>query len=70
MLNIFSFSTNDGSEKEKQIWDITKQGIRGESNGKKVLFQRVNALKGLLLKMQKNRRKLQKFQGPKSFVHL
>ena len=36
-----------GPEKEKQIWDITKQGIRGEIKWEEGLVQRVNALKGI-----------------------
>jgi phosphoserine phosphatase len=36
-----------GPEKEKQIWDITKQGIRGDINWEDGLIKRVNALKGI-----------------------
>jgi phosphoserine phosphatase len=36
-----------GPEKEKEIWDITKQGIRGEINWEDGLIKRVNALKGI-----------------------
>src|SRR5215216_4879067 len=36
-----------GPEKEKQIWDITKQGIRGEIKWEEGLVQRINALKGI-----------------------
>jgi phosphoserine phosphatase len=36
-----------GPEKEKEIWDITKQGIRGEIKWEEGLVQRVNALKGI-----------------------
>jgi phosphoserine phosphatase len=36
-----------GPEKEKEIWDITKQGIRGEINWEEGLIKRVNALKGI-----------------------
>jgi len=36
-----------GPQKEKEIWDITKQGIRGEINWEEGLCKRVNALKGI-----------------------
>ena len=36
-----------GPEKEKQIWDITKQGIRGEINWEEGLRRRVHALRGI-----------------------
>jgi phosphoserine phosphatase len=36
-----------GPEKEKEIWDITKQGIRGEINWEEGLIRRVEALKGI-----------------------
>ena len=36
-----------GPEKEKEIWDITKQGIRGEINWEEGLRRRVRALKGI-----------------------
>ncbi len=36
-----------GPEKEKEIWDITKQGIRGEINWEDGLRKRVDALRGL-----------------------
>jgi phosphoserine phosphatase len=36
-----------GPEKEKQIWDITKQGIRGEINWEEGLRRRVDALRGI-----------------------
>jgi phosphoserine phosphatase len=36
-----------GPDKEKQIWDITKQGIRGEIKWEEGLVRRVNALKGI-----------------------
>lgn len=36
-----------GPEKEKQIWDITKQGIRGEIKWEEGLVQRVKALNGI-----------------------
>jgi phosphoserine phosphatase len=36
-----------GPEKEKEIWDITKQGIRGEINWEEGLRKRVNALRGI-----------------------
>ena len=39
-----------GPEKEKQIWDITKKGIRGEIKWEEGLVQRVNALKGVAFK--------------------
>lgn len=35
-----------GPEKEKEIWDITKQGIRGEINWEEGLYRRVNSLRG------------------------
>lgn len=35
-----------GPEKEKEIWRITKQGIRGEINWEEGLKKRVSALKG------------------------
>jgi phosphoserine phosphatase len=38
-----------GPEKEKEIWDITKQGIRGEINWEEGLRQRVSALRGISL---------------------
>jgi phosphoserine phosphatase len=36
-----------GPEKEKEIWDITKQGIRGEINWEDGLRERVEALRGI-----------------------
>lgn len=36
-----------GPAKEKEIWDITKQGIRGEINWEEGLINRVEALKGI-----------------------
>jgi phosphoserine phosphatase len=36
-----------GPEKEKEIWDITKQGIRGEINWEDGLRKRVEALRGI-----------------------
>lgn len=36
-----------GPEKEKEIWDITKQGIRGEINWEEGLIKRVHALRGI-----------------------
>jgi phosphoserine phosphatase len=36
-----------GQEKEKEIWDITKQGIRGEINWEEGLRKRVAALRGI-----------------------
>jgi phosphoserine phosphatase len=36
-----------GPEKEKEIWDITKAGIRGEINWEEGLIQRVHALRGI-----------------------
>jgi phosphoserine phosphatase len=36
-----------GPEKEKEIWDITKQGIRGEINWEDGLKKRVEALRGI-----------------------
>ena len=36
-----------GPEKEKEIWDITKQGIRGEINWEEGLVRRVHALRGI-----------------------
>jgi phosphoserine phosphatase len=38
-----------GPEKEKEIWDITKQGIRGEIKWEEGLRQRVSALRGISL---------------------
>ena len=38
-----------GPEKEKEIWRITKQGIRGEINWEEGLKKRVSALKGVKL---------------------
>lgn len=38
-----------GPEKEKEIWDITKQGIRGEINWEDGLRKRVDALRGIRL---------------------
>ena len=35
-----------GPEKEKEIWDITKQGIRGEIDWEEGLYRRVNSLRG------------------------
>src|SRR4026207_905114 len=35
-----------GPVKEKEIWDITKQGIRGEIDWEEGLKKRVNALRG------------------------
>ncbi|MGD1835293.1 MAG: phosphoserine phosphatase SerB [Nitrososphaeraceae archaeon] len=34
-------------EKEKEIWDITKQGIRGEINWEEGIKKRVHALRGI-----------------------
>lgn len=36
-----------GPEKEKEIWDITNKGIRGEINWEEGLKERVHALKGI-----------------------
>ena len=36
-----------GPQKEKEIWDITKQGIRGDIDWEDGLFKRVNALRGI-----------------------
>ena len=36
-----------GSEKEKEIWDITIKGISGEINWEEGLKQRVHALRGI-----------------------
>ena len=36
-----------GPEKEKEIWDITNKGIRGEIDWEEGLKQRVNALQGI-----------------------
>src|SRR5687768_8400461 len=36
-----------GPSKEKEIWDITKQGIRGDIDWEEGLRKRVNALKGI-----------------------
>lgn len=36
-----------GQEKEKEIWDITKAGIRGEINWEEGLIKRVHALRGI-----------------------
>ncbi|TVP39841.1 phosphoserine phosphatase SerB [Candidatus Nitrosocosmicus arcticus] len=36
-----------GPEKEKQIWDITNKGIRGEINWEEGLRERVHALRGV-----------------------
>ena len=36
-----------GPHKEKEIWDITKQGIRGDINWEDGLYKRVNALRGI-----------------------
>src|SRR5690242_18969692 len=36
-----------GQEKEKEIWDITKQDIRGEINWEEGLRKRVAALRGI-----------------------
>jgi len=36
-----------GPEKEKEIWDITKQGIRGDINWEEGLIKRVRALRGI-----------------------
>jgi phosphoserine phosphatase len=36
-----------GPEKEKEIWDITKQGIRGDINWEEGLRRRVDALRGI-----------------------
>lgn len=36
-----------GPEKEKEIWDITKAGIRGEINWEEGLVKRVHALRGI-----------------------
>jgi phosphoserine phosphatase len=36
-----------GPEKEKEIWDITKQGIRGDIDWEDGLCKRVNALRGI-----------------------
>lgn len=42
-----------GPEKEKEIWDITKAGIRGEINWEQGLVQRVRALRGISQKKAK-----------------
>lgn len=36
-----------GPEKEKEVWDITKAGIRGEINWEEGLKRRVHALRGI-----------------------
>jgi phosphoserine phosphatase len=36
-----------GPEKEKEIWDITNKGIRGEINWEEGLKERVHALRGI-----------------------
>ena len=36
-----------GPEKEKEIWDITNKGIRGEINWEEGLRERVHALRGV-----------------------
>jgi phosphoserine phosphatase len=36
-----------GPQKEKEIWDITKQGIRGDIDWEEGLCKRVNALRGI-----------------------
>ena len=36
-----------GPEKEKEIWDITNKGIRGEINWEEGLIERVHALRGI-----------------------
>ncbi|NOJ26686.1 MAG: phosphoserine phosphatase SerB [Nitrososphaera sp.] len=36
-----------GPEKEKEIWDITKAGIRGDINWEQGLVKRVHALRGI-----------------------
>jgi phosphoserine phosphatase len=36
-----------GPQKEKEIWDITKQGIRGDIDWEDGLCKRVNALRGI-----------------------
>ena len=36
-----------GPDKEKEIWDITKQGIRGDINWEEGLRKRIHALKGI-----------------------
>ena len=36
-----------GPQKEKEIWDITKQGIRGDINWEDGLYKRVKALRGI-----------------------
>ena len=41
MANLF------GPEKEKEIWDITNKGIRGEINWEEGLKERVHALRGI-----------------------
>lgn len=43
-----------GPEKEKEIWDITKAGIRGEINWEQGLVQRVRALRGISQKKAKD----------------
>ena len=35
-----------GPAKEKEIWDITKQGIRGDIDWEEGLIRRVHALRG------------------------
>jgi phosphoserine phosphatase len=42
-----------GPEKEKEIWDITKAGIRGEINWEEGLIRRVHALRGISHKRAK-----------------
>lgn len=42
-----------GPEKEKEIWDITKAGIRGEINWEQGLVKRVGALRGISKKKAK-----------------
>ena len=41
-------------EKEKEIWDITKQGIRGEINWEEGIKKRVHALRGINYNDAKN----------------
>jgi len=42
-----------GPDKEKEIWDVTKQGIRGEINWEEGLRKRVAALRGVDFEMAK-----------------
>jgi phosphoserine phosphatase len=43
-----------GPDKEKEVWDITKAGIRGEINWEQGLVRRVHALRGIGHKQAKD----------------